>query len=134
MARPTTKIDKEQLKKLCALMCTEEEIAGFFDCSIDTINRFCKRVFSLSFADAFKKHSSLGKIGLRRNQFRIAESNATMAIFLGKQYLGQRDVIYEPITETEADGIKGLIDKLTVKQVDGVESELTEAEDGENND
>ena len=134
MARPSTKIDKEQFEKLCALMCTEEEIAGFFDCSVDTINRFCKRVFSLSFADAFKKCSSLGKIGLRRNQFKIAESNATMAIFLGKQYLGQRDVVYEPFTENEADGIKGLIDKLTVKQVDGVESELTEAEDGENND
>ena len=44
----------------------------------------------------------------------------------------------EPVTVSvdsdNADGVKDLIDKLTVKQVDGVESELTEAEDGENND
>ena len=33
-------------------------------------------------------------MSLRRTQFKIAEGgNATMAIFLGKQYLGQKDTI-----------------------------------------
>ena len=31
-------------------------------------------------------------MSLRRSQFRLAENNATMAIWLGKQYLGQKDV------------------------------------------
>ena len=30
-------------------------------------------------------------ISLRRSQFKLAEKNATMAIWLGKQYLGQRN-------------------------------------------
>ena len=32
-------------------------------------------------------------MSLRRTQFKLAEKNPTMAIFLGKQYLGQRDNI-----------------------------------------
>ena len=28
---------------------------------------------------------------MRRSQFKLAEKNAAMAIFLGKQYLGQKD-------------------------------------------
>jgi hypothetical protein len=30
-------------------------------------------------------------MSLRRAQFKLAETNASMAIFLGKQYLGQKD-------------------------------------------
>ena len=33
----------------------------------------------------------IGKISLRRSQFRLAEKNANMAIWLGKQYLEQPD-------------------------------------------
>ena len=32
-----------------------------------------------------------GKASLRRTQFRMAETSAAMAIWLGKQYLGQKD-------------------------------------------
>ena len=91
--RPRVEIDKEQFEKLCQLQCTEEEIAGFFDCSADTINRWCKRVCGGTFENTLKKFSSVGHISLRRAQFQLAEKSATMAIFLGKQYLGQRDQI-----------------------------------------
>lgn len=33
------------------------------------------------------------KIRLRRIQFKLAENSTPMAIFLGKQYLGQKDKI-----------------------------------------
>ncbi len=89
--RPRKEIDEIQFEKLCGLQCTEEEIAGFFDCSIDTIERWCKRTYNETFAEAFKKHSAKGKMSLRRNQFKLSEKSAAMAIFLGKQYLGQKD-------------------------------------------
>lgn len=89
------KIDKEMFEKLCAMMCTQEEIAGFFDCHIDTVNNFCKREYKETFSEVFKKKSATGKISLRRTQWKLAESNTTMAIFLGKQYLGQRDNVLE---------------------------------------
>lgn len=91
MARPRKEIDKDQFEKLCGLQCTLEEIAGWFQCSPDTIERWSKRTYGIGFADAFKRFSQSGKISLRRYQFKIAEKNAAMAIFLGKQYLGQRD-------------------------------------------
>lgn len=99
--RPRIEIDKTQFEKLCSIMCTEEEIAGFFSCSVDTIERFCKREYGSSFAELFKTFGSYGKISLRRSQFKLAEKSPAMAIFLGKNYLGQKDVIEQTITEIE---------------------------------
>ena len=101
MARPHKEIDTDNFKKLCGMQCTLAEIAGFFDCSEDTVERWCKRELKTSFADAFKKYSVSGKISLRRAQFRLAERNAAMAIFLGKNYLGQTDKTEQTITEIE---------------------------------
>lgn len=99
--RPKIEIDQEAFKKLCGLQCTLNEIASFFNCSIDTIERWCKRELKMNFADAFKKYSSSGKISLRRWQFKMAEHNCAMAIFLGKNWLGQTDKIEQTITEVE---------------------------------
>ena len=98
MARPRKEISEDNLKKLCSLQCTLTEIAGFFDCSEDTIERWCKREYHMSFAEYFTKHSAQGKISLRRIQFKLAEKSAGMAIFLGKQYLGQTEKIETEVT------------------------------------
>lgn len=92
MARPQIQINKEHFENLCNLQCTLNEIAGFFKCSPDTIENWCKRTYQLGFSDTYKKYSQNGKISLRRHQFKLAEKNASMAIWLGKQYLGQTDV------------------------------------------
>ena len=41
-----------------------------------------------------------GKIALRRYQLQQAEKNPTMAIWLGKQYLGQRDSFPDEVDYT----------------------------------
>ena len=89
--RPKKEIDQKTFEKLCALFCTEEDIADFFECSVDTVNRWCKSTYDMTFAEIYPKKRSKGKISLRRIQFDIAKNNATMAIFLGKNYLGQSD-------------------------------------------
>lgn len=106
MARPRLNIDKEQFKKLCAIQCTQEEIASWFKCSVDTIERFCRREFEMSFADTYKIFSADGKISLRRTQFRMAETNCSMAIWLGKQYLGQKDQQEIAVSANDDDTIK----------------------------
>lgn len=101
MARPRIQIDEQSFKNLCGLQCTLEEIASFFNCSKDTIERWCKRELKMDFADAFKKYSAGGKISLRRWQFKMAEHNVSMAIFLGKNWLGQTDKVEQTVMEVE---------------------------------
>lgn len=55
----------------------------------------------MTFSDTFAEKRKTGKISLRRMQWRLAEKNATMAIFLGKQYLGQRDNVDVNVTNND---------------------------------
>ena len=91
--RPRKEIDRLQFERLCGVQCTEEEIAGVFDCSVDTIENWCKRTYESKFSEVYKIYSASGKASLRRTQFKLAERSAAMAIFLGKQYLGQKDMV-----------------------------------------
>lgn len=92
MGRPRKEIDKQKFETLCAIFCTEEEIANIFDCSIDTVNNWCKRTYKATFSEVYKKKSSTGKMSLRRMQYKAAEAgNVSMLIWLGKQYLGQKE-------------------------------------------
>lgn len=91
MARPQINIDKTIFENACELQCTQAEIARLFGCSVDTIERWCRRVYDESFAELYNKLAEGGKMSLRRNQMKLSETNATMAIWLGKQWLGQRD-------------------------------------------
>lgn len=91
--RKRIEIDERIFKKLCGIFCTKEEIAGVFDCSEDTIERWCKRTYGLKFAEVYKRESAKGKMSIRRNQFNLSEKSAAMAIWLGKQYLGQKEMI-----------------------------------------
>jgi hypothetical protein len=91
MGRPPKQIDKEQFEKLCGLQCTEEEIAGWFKCSVDTVERWCKKEYQITFAEVYRKASADGKITLRRYQLQLAKTNGSVAIWLGKVWLGQRE-------------------------------------------
>lgn len=103
MARPRKEINQKQFENLCGLQCTLEEICGWFDVCSDTLETWCKRTYKRSFSEVFAQKRGAGKISLRRSQWRLAEKNATMAIFLGKQFLGQRDNI--DVTVADAKGI-----------------------------
>lgn len=91
MARPRKEIDQKQFENLCGLQCTLEEICGWFGCCTDTLEAWCKRTYKQGFSEVFRQKRGLGKISLRRHQWRLAEKNANMAIWLGKQYLDQKD-------------------------------------------
>ena len=87
VGRPKIQIDYNTVEKLANIQCTQEEIASFLGVSVRTLQRdeeFCR---------IYKKGQDNGKMSLRRIQYKLAEKNPTMAIFLGKQYLGQRDNI-----------------------------------------
>lgn len=97
--RPRKEIVFEELERLCELQCTQAEIANWFGVSEDTICRRIKETFSLTFAEFFAQNRSGGKISLRRTQWKLAEKNASMAIWLGKQYLKQGEAPREVVVE-----------------------------------
>lgn len=93
MARPRKEIDQEQFEKLCGLQCTKEEICDWFDITDKTLESWCKRTYDKGFSEVFAQKRCAGKISLRRAQFALAKKSAAMAIFLGKNYLGQNDSV-----------------------------------------
>jgi hypothetical protein len=92
MARPkgTIKpIDLVELEKLCALQCTQVEIAAFFEVSVPTIER---RQRDSAFREIMDRGYAKGRISVRRKQMQLLEAGSnTMAVWLGKQLLGQKD-------------------------------------------
>lgn len=92
MGRPRKQIDKTEFEKLCFLQCTEREFCSWFDVSDETLNKWCKENYDgRTFLDVFKEKRENGLISLRRTQFQLAEKSPAMAIFLGKNLLGQTD-------------------------------------------
>ena len=89
--RPQVQIDKNIFENICGIQCTLSEIASVFRCSEDTIQRWCKREYGENFATVYKRYAERGKMSLRRMQWKLAEKSPAMAIFLGKNLLGQRD-------------------------------------------
>ena len=87
------KIDIKQFEQLCKMQCTESEIMSWFGVCKDTLIDWCKNTYGENFSTIYKQKREGGKIALRRFQIQQAEKNPTMAIWLGKQYLGQRDNI-----------------------------------------
>ena len=118
MPRPKTEINKNVFENLCGLQCTQQEIADAFDTSPDTVARWCKRTYGKSFAEVFAQKRGKGRISLRRAQWKLAEKSATMAIFLGKNYLGQRDNV--DVTVADAKGIA--LDELEKMVIEDDES------------
>lgn len=100
--RPKKQIDKKAFENLCNLQCTKDDICGFFDIHEETLTRWCHDTYGMGFSDIYKRKSAGGKISLRRMQFKTAENgNATMQIWLGKQYLEQTDVMRQDITTNQ---------------------------------
>lgn len=105
--RPRKEINQKLFENLCAIQCTEVEICAALECCEDTLNAWCKRTYKMTFSETYKSKSQVGKSSLRRMQFKLAEKNASMAIWLGKQYLEQRDIVEQSIN---TDGVKVVID------------------------
>ena len=104
--RPKAEIDQTAFEKLCALQCTRSEICSWFDVTEKTLEGWCKRTYGESFSPVFERKREKGKISLRRSQWQLAEKSATMAIFLGKQILGQKDNVDLNVNKKEDIGVE----------------------------
>lgn len=117
MGRRPKVIDQKQFENLCGLQCTYDEICSWFDVTDKTLNSWCKRTYGKGFSEVFREKRGRGKISLRRTQWELAKKNASMAIFLGKQYLGQSDQ-------------GGVITEKDVRQEDALSASLKKIAEG----
>ena len=100
--RPKKELNLALAEKLAAVMCTQEEIAGILDVSVDTLQR------NPEFCGIYKKAQETAKMSLRRSQYKKAlGGDTTMLIWLGKVYLGQKETVSQEVS---------LIPQITVAQ------------------
>ena len=99
----------EDFDKLCEMQCTLREIAAWFHCSEDTIERRVQDDHGMKFAEYYAQKKAKGFVSLRRAQWQAAtiEQIPSMLIWLGKQHLDQKD--QQHITAEQE--IKVVIDK-----------------------
>lgn len=95
MARPPTesnKIDKDELEKLMKLYPSEQEASDWFGVNPKTLIRFIRKHFKCSFVQLRDKSFTKTKIAIKRAQIdKALKGDNTMLIWVGKQYLDQRE-------------------------------------------
>ena len=105
--RPKKEIDYEMVGKLATIQCTQDEIAEILDISTRTLQR------DLEFCRVYKKNTEVGRMSLRRFQWRSAEKgNTSMLIWLGKQYLEQKEPELETANKEMVEAIQKFANKL----------------------
>lgn len=92
VGRPKKKISKRQFEELCKIQCSQEEICAVLEVTDKTLTNWCMETYDCKFSEIFKQKRLGGRSSLRRMQYKTASSgNATMQIWLGKQFLNQKD-------------------------------------------
>ena len=92
----------KRFKELCGVFATRDEICADMGLSPKTLNRLINEHLHdeinpdsdepVTFQDAFSIYSAAARGSLRRKQFELAmNGDRTMLIWLGKQYLEQKD-------------------------------------------
>lgn len=110
---------KEIITKMAEIMCTDEEIAACLGITVETLQNTDNNT---AFLECKQKGNGRGKKALRRVQFDIAKKgNAAMAIFLGKQWLGQKEYV-----ETKAEGKVVIVDNINEEEAEEYADESTD--------
>ena len=117
--RPKKVIDQTTFEKLCGIQCTESEICAVLGVTEKTLDKWCHATYKAPFSIVFQQKRGVGKASLRRKQWQLADKNPAMAIWLGKQYLDQREPGVKVDVTTDNDQVQQFLDSLR----DGGESE-----------
>jgi hypothetical protein len=88
--RKPVPIDYEAIRGLCQMQATEEEMAAWVGLTPEGFRQ--RKIREPAIQEVIDEERGKGKVSLRRSQWKLAQAgNPTMNIWLGKQWLGQRD-------------------------------------------
>jgi len=105
-------IDWDEFERLCAFQCTAEELALWFNCSKDIIERRVKERYNMTYAAVMAQKGVEGKVSIRRGLFQLGrKGNLGALIWLSKQHLGFADKMEQKLETKE--NKESLIEKLS---------------------
>ncbi len=105
MGRPRIELNWEEFEKLCEIQCTAEEIAGWFRCSVDTIERSVKRKFNQTFAEVKAQRQTKGQIACRRQLMQLVlKGHFGAIVWFGKNHCGMTEKVEQKTELTGKDG------------------------------
>ena len=100
--RHRVEINWTEFEGYCAMQCTLREIADYFNCSEDTIERRVIEHYHCGFAEIFKRKRQKGLMSLRASLFNLSKKQGNVAIFLAKNWLGMVDKQEVDVTNKDA--------------------------------
>lgn len=108
MARKLINLDLDDLEKLAAMNCTQDEAAAWFGIGLRT---FARKLEQRQYREVWEYGRGKGRVSIRRLQLEAARrGNVVMLIWLGKQLLGQRD--RQEVTVVTVDAVDAEIARL----------------------
>ena len=126
VGRPKSVFNERELKFLCSIHCTLDEIAGFFQMNKDILRRKIKSEYGINWTQFYERNSQGSRVSLRRRQIQAAmEGDTKMLVFLGKNMLGQKEKV-------EFDGevkVNSWVDLISNIDPDGKKNVDTEEND-----
>ena len=79
-----------QIREMSRIQATVDEAASVLGVTVKAFREMLR--IDVKAREAWEFGRNDGKVSIRRKQFRLADRYPQMAIFLGKQYLGQSEV------------------------------------------
>jgi hypothetical protein len=128
---PEKEINFDQVIYWINLGATEDEIAGSFFVSCATLLRRIQEKYGMTFAELKVRCSGSAKLQLRQNQLKLSATNASIAIWLGKVWLGQRDFQMDEAQSFRDDLVKMFVGQRR-EAIDQAKQAATEFKNGMN--
>ncbi len=97
----TKVIDWDRIDNFFICGASISQCAAGIGCSVATLERRCRSEKNAEIAQYHQEKREKGNLAIHQAQFEkaIKEKNPTMLIWLGKQRLGQKEIIDEKITK-----------------------------------
>jgi hypothetical protein len=89
--KDVSKIDKNKFETLYRLPCPVEDICAYFVCTKDYLEDWCYLTYFMSLEEKLLQGEAIARIRLRQVQRDMAIRNGALTIWLGRQYLGQKN-------------------------------------------
>lgn len=115
------------ISELAKLFCTQEEAAAVLGVNYRTFKRFLSECEEAR--DAWDDGLQFAKVSLRRKQFARCDKSDTMNIFLGKNYLDQRDEKHTTTTTINTPASAMTEEQLMEIAMSGAKPAATEGKD-----